>query len=69
MDMFLNYIFIGFIFTFILDLILYKLKDNITVKELGLEESWGDFQRIVCILIWPISLTVFLLSFIKSSKK
>ena len=69
MGIFFNYLFIGVVFTFLLDMILLRLKDNIKVKELGLEESWGNFKRIVCIFIWPIALVVFISTFLNSKTK
>jgi hypothetical protein len=65
MGIFFNYLFIGVVFTFLLDMILLRLKDNIKVKELGLEESWGIAQRITCIFIWPIAFIVFITTFLK----
>ena len=64
MDMILNYIFIGFIFTFFIDwlLSLNSIKNHPNVKGL----SWGNKERIMCISIWPIAVLVFFLSFFKT---
>ena len=60
----LNYFFIGVAFTFVLDLILTKLQSNPLME--GIIKNWGWKERIACILIWPLSLIVFIYSFIKS---
>ena len=64
MDMILNYIFIGFIFTFFIDwlLSLNSIKNHPNVKGL----SWGNKERIMCISIWPIAELVFFLSIFKT---
>ena len=60
----LNYFFIGTGFTFIIDLLLNmeRVKTHIVIKD----KDWGIAQRILCIVIWPISALVFLISFIKT---
>ena len=64
MDIILNYIFVGFAFTFLIDLLLNseKIKNHPNVKGL----SWGNKERIMCISIWPIAVLVFFLSFFKT---
>ena len=59
----LNYFFIGAGFTFIVDLLIsHKLiKNNPKIKDI----TWGQNERITCILFWPIAFIVFLISFIK----
>ena len=59
----LNYFFIGAGFTFIVDLLLSmeRIKNHIDVKD----NDWGMAQRILCILIWPLSALIFLIAFIK----
>ena len=59
----LNYFFIGAAFTFIIDLLMGMkgIKNHILVKE----QKWGMIQRILCILVWPLSVLVFVLSFIR----
>ena len=60
----LNYFFIGAGFTFVVDLLLSMehIKSHPAVEN----QEWGMSQRILCILIWPISALVFLISFIKT---
>ena len=60
----LNYFFIGTGFTFIVDLLLSieRIKTHTAMEG----QEWGMSQRILCILIWPISALVFLISFIKT---
>ena len=64
MDLFLNYIFIGFVFTFILDLLLSldSFKNHPKMKD----KIWGTKERIICIIIWPIASLTFIIAFIKS---
>ena len=63
----LNYFFIGTLFTFILDLILYKLKDNSLMK--GVIEKWGYKERIACVIVWPLAAIAFIYTFIKECYK
>ena len=59
----LNYFFIGAGFTFIVDLLLSteQIKNHTTIKD----KDWGMKERILCILIWPLSALIFLIAFIK----
>ena len=59
----LNYFFIGTVFTFILDLILYKLKDNSLMKDII--KKWGYKERIACIIVCPLAAIAFIYTFIK----
>ena len=59
----LNYLFIGTAFTLIIDLLLGM--ESVRKHEAVQEHDWGMFQRIICILIWPLALLVFLINFIK----
>ena len=59
----LNYFFIGFVFVFLLDLIIYKLHKHPIMKIII--ENWGWKERIICVLIWPLAAVVFISSFIK----
>tara|TARA_R110001592_G_scaffold290021_1_gene559133 strand:+ start:667 stop:867 length:201 start_codon:yes stop_codon:yes gene_type:complete len=63
----LNYFFIGAVFTFILDLILYRLQNHPIM--LPVLEQWDNKTRIACVLVWPLALIVFIFSFIKSGIK
>ena len=59
----LNYFFIGAGFTFVVDLLLNtkSIKSHPAVKN----QEWGMLQRMLCIIIWPLSILVFLIAFIK----
>jgi len=59
----LNYFFIGAGFTFIVDLLLSieRVKTHTDIYKY----EWGMPQRILCIVIWPLSALVFLTAFIK----
>ena len=63
----LNYFFIGFAFTFFVDLLLLNktIRNHIEVKNLEFNTS----QRILCILIWPLGALIFSISFIKAAFK
>ena len=60
----LNYFFIGAGFTFIVDLLLSieRIKTHTAMKD----QEWGMAQRILCMVIWPLSALVFLISFLKT---
>jgi len=60
----LNYFFIGTGFTFIMDLLLgiKSIKNHPKMKD----KNWGVRERIICILVWPLSILVFSIAFIKS---
>ena len=60
----LNYFFIGAGFTFIMDLILLQLQNHPIM--LPVIEKWDNKIRIACILAWPLTLIVFIYTFIKS---
>ena len=59
----LNYFFVGVVFTFMVDLLLNidKIKTHPKMKS----KIWGGKERILCILIWPLSILTFLIAFIK----
>jgi hypothetical protein len=60
----INYFFIGFIFTLGIDLLLSlkSVKNHPKMKDY----NWGWNERTICILLWPISLTIFSVSFLKT---
>ena len=62
MDIILNYIFVGFAFTFLIDLLLCM--ESVRKHEAVQGQDWGMTQRMLCILIWPLALLVFLINFI-----
>tara|TARA_B110000881_G_scaffold117259_1_gene102876 strand:- start:188 stop:388 length:201 start_codon:yes stop_codon:yes gene_type:complete len=59
----LNYFFIGTVFTFIIDLLLSmeRIKTHPAVKD----KDWGIRERIICVIVWPLSTVIFLIAFIK----
>ena len=59
----LNYFFIGAGFMFIVDLLLSieSIRSHPAVEN----QEWGMTQRILCMIIWPLSALVFLITFIK----
>ncbi len=59
----LNYFFIGAAFTFIVDLLLSmeRIRSHPAVEN----QEWGIRERIICIIVWPISVVIFLTAFIK----
>ena len=61
----LNYFFIGFIFTLLIE---YLFNRNISHPLLK-DATWDWSERIICILIWPLGLLVFLTAFIKTKFK
>ena len=61
--MILTYLFIGVIFTFLVDLLIDRLSNfNVYLSE---DMGWDNLQRTFCILLWPFALTVFIVAFIK----
>ena len=62
MDRILNYIFIGFAFTFTIDYIADKYSDHSAFKDVP---DWGWGSRIKLILFWPLGIAVFIYTFLK----
>ena len=62
MNMVLNYIFIGFIFIFVMDILMGKLKKK---DLLSSEIDWGWIQRLICVAVWPLALLWFCIVFCK----
>ena len=60
----INYFFIGFVFTFLVDILLglKLIKNHPKMKD----HNWGWNERIICILFWPIAFLTFSISFIKT---
>ena len=67
----LNYFFIGAAFTLIIDLILgmKMMKKHPKIQESLQHGDWNMSSRIICAVIWPISLLVFINAFIKERFK
>ena len=63
MDKILNYIFIGFALTFLLDYISDKYADPPAFKDVP---DWGWGARIMLILFWPLGAVIFIYTFLKS---
>ena len=66
MDKILNYIFIGFAFTFVLDYLSDKFADHPSFKDVP---EWGWGARIILILFWPLGTALFIYTFIKERFK
>ena len=62
MDIVLNYIFIGFTCTFLLDFASDKYADHDAFENVP-DWNWG--ARIMFILFWPLGTTLFIYTFIK----
>ena len=63
----LNYLFIGVIWTFLVDILLYVCSGHPKVIKAALLWDWS--QRFWCILLWPLTITYFLYVLIKNSIK
>ena len=63
MHMILNYIFIGFAFTFLLDYLSDKFKNHPASQGVP-EWTWG--ARIALTLFWPLGVIIFIYTFLKS---
>ena len=59
----LSYLFIGTVFTFVMDLLLSV--ESVRKHTDVVDKEWGMKQRILCILIWPLAALVFAFNFIK----
>ncbi len=63
----LNYFFIGFAFSFLIDVFIYFMQNHPKVKELIIKGNrWGLKEITICALIWPISMLIFLFAFFKA---
>ena len=58
----LNYFFIGAAFTFTAEILFDKLKTHPLLKKV----TWGNTERITCVIIWPLGMVWFLVAFFKS---
>ena len=63
----LNYFFIGSAFTFLCDVLmnLKPIQNHPKMKN----TVWGWNERILCILFWPIAISIFGIQFIKTTLK
>ncbi len=62
----LNYLFIGFCLSFILDYMSHKFKDHPSWKDVP---DWSWASRLTFALIWPLGAIVFIYVFIKERFK
>ena len=62
MDKVLNYIFIGFTLTFLLDYLSDKYADHPSFQNVP---EWGWGARIMLVLFWPLGAALFIYTFIK----
>ena len=63
LDKLMTYLLIGAIFTFFVDSVMQTKMFKITNKT---NKHFNNTERIICILIWPITLSVFLYAFAKT---
>ena len=65
------YLFIGTIFTFLVDVINNWLSSNAHRIDYipPTDEDWGMVERIVSIILWPFAMYVFIAAFYKRNKK
>ena len=63
LDKLVTYLLIGAIFTFLVDSATRTKIFKVTNKT---SKYFSNTERIICILIWPITLSVFLYAFIKT---
>ena len=61
--MILNYLFIGFVLSFLLDYISEKYKNHQSFQNVP---EWDWQTRIIFALLWPIGLIIFIYSYIKA---
>ena len=64
--MFIKYLFIGVIVSFLIDLLLGmdKMRQHPKVIEVIEKGDWGWGPRILNIFIWPLSVLIFITSFL-----
>ena len=63
----LNYFTIGFIFCFLVDVLLNISAIRKRLKPKTLKWGWGE--RICAVLVWPIGIIIFTIQFIKERFK
>ena len=65
--MVLKYLFIGVVFTFIIELLINNrsIQNHPKVKKAFKNTNFGMQERVLNILIWPITLFIFLFAFLK----
>ena len=61
--MILNYLFIGVVFMFVIDCIHYYFYDHQAFNKIKI---LGWKEKVVCGLIWPIAMFVFITAFLKA---
>ena len=65
LDKLVTYLLIGAILTFLVDSFT-RTKIFKATNKTNKSHDFGNAERIICILIWPIALSVFLYAFIKT---
>ena len=61
--MILTYLLIGVIFTFLVDLLInYLYYLDVPLIE---DMHWNNSQRVLCVLLWPFALAVFIITFLQ----
>jgi len=66
--MILTYLFIGVVFTFLVDLLIVHLTktNHLVITNNSLDLSWDNSQRVLCVILWPFAMVVFLIAFIRT---
>ena len=62
----LTYILIGLIFTAVLDILASNLENTPTLQKAM--DEWGFRERIMNVVMWPISLSIFMYMFTTTKK-
>ena len=62
----LNYFFIGFAFTFLVEVTISLTKNNPKVSKALNQGDWELAQRILCVVVWPLAALTFFGSFLKA---
>jgi hypothetical protein len=67
-DVFVKYMIVGLVITFLVELLIDWLISNGAMDE-DMKEEWGWQERIMCVWIWPIALVVLIGGFINGKNK
>ena len=63
----ISYLFCGVVFSFLFDLLRQKVISR--EKEVENELPWGNTERIVTIILWPLALILFVIGALKIKDK
>jgi hypothetical protein len=58
-----NYLFIGFVFTLLMDILMGILKNKKLLPE---KVEWDWNNRVLCIIVWPLAGAWFFIAFFKA---